>query len=194
MTDLATLLTLVDADPVARAHRAAGRRPRVGTSACLAGEPVRYDATDRRVAPVADLLAAVATLVPLCPEMAIGLGAPRPTLQRVRLDDGREVVRGVLHRVIDVSDRLDDYAAEVVRAHAGEAQRLHGYVFKARSPSCAPGSAPLFDAEDRPLGTGWGRYAGRLRAAWPDLPMCDEEAVATMPGLAAFVIACYRAL
>lgn len=178
-------------DPVFAAllAAAAGRRPRVGVSACLLGAPVRYDGEHREAPAMTALLAAWLELVPLCPEVAIGMGVPRPPIQRVRLIDGRERVRGVSDHALDVTDELERYAAEVA---AGPS--LHGYVFKARSPSCAPGSAPLFDASDQLLGTGWGRYAGRLRAAWPELPMGDEETLAGDRQCADFIRACYRQL
>lgn len=174
-------------DPVFAAAWHAGVRARVGVSACLTGEPVRHDGGHRRVPAVADRLATLVELVPLCPEVAIGLGVPRPAIQRVRLDDGSEVVRGVVQRDLDVTAALDAYAARIVRETA-----LHGYVFKARSPSCAPGSAPLYDVHDRQIGTGRGRHAQRLYEAWPSLPVCDEEALAGHGALQAFVLACYR--
>lgn len=176
------------ADAIAGLRRA-GVRPRVGVSACLLGAPVRYDGDHREAPAMTALLAAWLELVPLCPEVAIGMGVPRPPIQRVRLPDGGELVRGVHDPALEVSAALDRYAAEIA---AGPA--LHGYVFKARSPSCAPGSAPVFDAQDRLLGQGWGRYAGQLRAAWPLLPMCDEEALLTEQQCADFVLACYRQL
>lgn len=188
MPRMDTLVAALEQDPHARALWRAGVRPRVGVSACLVGERVRYDGDHRRVATVADGLAMLVELQPLCPEVAIGLGVPRPTIQRVRLADGREIVRGIVDRRLDVTAALDGYAAEVARAP------LQGYVFKARSPSCAPGNAPLLDEDDVQLGTAWGRYAEGLRAAWPGVPMADEESIAEPGALIAFVLACYRRL
>lgn len=184
------LIEMLREDPATRAVWDAGLRARIGVSACLVGERVRHDGDHRRVALVADLLPGVATLVPLCPEVAIGLGVPRPTIQRVRLADGREVVRGVEDRALDVTGRLDDYALQVTREQAP----FNGYIFKARSPSCAPANAPLFDENDVPLGTAWGRYAEQVRLACPRIPVCHEEQLATVGALAGFVVACYRQL
>lgn len=184
------LIEMLREDPAARAAWDAGRRARIGVSACLVGERVRYDGDHRRVALVADLLPGVATLVPLCPEVAIGMGVPRPTIQRVRLADGRERVRGVEDRNLDVTAKLDDYAAQV----AIEQAPFDGYIFKARSPSCAPANAPLFDDNDVQVGTAWGRYAEGIRRAFPRIPVCHEEQLATVGVLAGFVVACYRSL
>lgn len=184
------LVEMLRGDPAARAAWDAGLRARIGVSACLLGERVRHDGGHRRVALVADLLPGVATLVPLCPEVAIGLGVPRPTIQRVRLADGSEIVRGIGDRSQDVTQRLDDYAAQVAREQAP----FSGYIFKARSPSCAPANAPLFDENDVQAGTAWGRYAEGIRRAFPRIPVCHEEQLATVGALAGFVVACYRSL
>lgn len=184
------LIEMLREDSATRAAWDAGLRPRIGVSACLVGERVRYDGDHRRVALIADLLPGVATLVPLCPEVAIGLGVPRPTIQRVRLADGREIVRGIDDRTLDVTQQLDDYAAQVAREQAP----FNGYIFKARSPSCAPANAPLFDENDVPVGTAWGRYAEGVRRSFPRIPVCHEEQLATVGVLAGFVVACYRTL
>lgn len=176
---------ILRADPLAAPLRARGFLPLLGVSGCLLGEPVRYDGGHRRADAVADLLPRFFRLRSFCPEVAIGLGVPRPSIQRVRLANGAEIVRGVDNRTPDVTVALTAHAEAVL---AGEP--LHGYVFKARSPSCAPGNTPLFDEQDAQIGVGWGRYAEVLHAAWPDMPMRDEETLLTdLPG---FVLACYR--
>lgn len=187
MSDHDFLVDALCADPLARVPWQSGLRVRIGASACLLGEKVRYDGDHRLARLVATLLPPVAVLVPLCPEVAIGLGVPRPAIQRVRLADGTDIVRGSAQRALIISDRLDQYAAFVAQN-----TRLHGYVFKARSPSCAPGNAPVFNEQDVQIDTGWGRYAERLRAAYPDMPIRDEEALATLAQVTAFLVACYR--
>lgn len=186
---LAALREELLADPLIAASRRAGRRPRVGVSACLLGDNVRYDGDHRRVALVADLLREWVDCVPLCPEVAIGLGVPRPSIQRVRLTDGREIVRGVENPAQDFTARLDTYARDVARA-----QVLHGYVFKARSPSCAPGNTPVFDERDVAIAIGWGAYADRLRQTLPQLVVRDEEDLARPGGLQAFLRELFRLL
>lgn len=177
-------------DPVTAPLWNAGFRARVGVSACLMGEKVRYDGSDRRSNTVAALLPLLVDVQPLCPEVAIGMGVPRPTIQRVRLRDGRDIVRGTGDHTLDVTGLLDGYAAQVI-AEAKAAGGFHGYVFKARSPSCAPGNAPLFDEEDVQVGLVAGRYAAQLRQAFPQAPMGDEDALRTVGQLAGFVMACY---
>ena len=58
---------------------------RVGVSACLLGERVRFDGGHKRDAFVTDLLGRFVELVPFCPEVALGLGVPS-LLHRFKLD------------------------------------------------------------------------------------------------------------
>ncbi len=187
--DLQALIAELQADPLIADMQRSGNRPRVGVSACLQGEPVRYDGDHRRVTLLADVLPLFVDCVPLCPEVAIGLGVPRPAIQRVRLANGRELVRGVEDRTREVTAALDDYARQIAAT-----QHLHGYVLKARSPSCAPGNAPVFDEADQIVATGWGRYAEGIRRAFPEVPICDEESLATPGSLVAFIRSACRLL
>ena len=56
---------------------------RIGVSSCLIGERVRYDGDHKRDAFIADTLGAAFELVPVCPEVAVGMGVPRPPIRLV---------------------------------------------------------------------------------------------------------------
>ena len=58
-------------------------RPRIGVSACLLGAPVRFDGGHKRDDFMTDELARFVDFVPVCPEMDLGLGAPRESLRLV---------------------------------------------------------------------------------------------------------------
>lgn len=144
-------------------------RPRLGVSACLLGERVRYDGGHKRDSFVADLLGAHFELVPVCPEVAIGLGVPRPPLRLVQTAVGVRV-RGVQDPALDVTDALN-YEAERVAARVPD---LCGYIFKSNSPSCGMAGVKLYAPADREAGHGAGVYAAGLRARLPLLPMEEE--------------------
>ena len=57
---------------------------RVGISSCLLGEQVRYDGGHKRDPFLTEELGRHVEFVPLCPEVEIGLGVPRPTLHLER--------------------------------------------------------------------------------------------------------------
>lgn len=156
----------------------------VGVSSCLLGNPVRYDGEDK-ASPGVLALAAEVVFLPFCPEVAIGLGVPRPPIQLVRRGD-EVFALGVDDPLVDVTDALRGYAEQLAESYGAE---LHGYVFKARSPSCGLGTTPLFDSDSEQLGVIDGLFAGVLRVAWPGLPMVDEVALETAAGRNDFLAA-----
>ena len=67
------------------------RALRLGVSACLLGQEVRFDGGHARSRFVTDLLAEFAELRSVCPELDAGFGAPRPAMRL--MDDGEGDVR-----------------------------------------------------------------------------------------------------
>lgn len=155
--------------------------PLIVLSSCLAGNPVRYDGTDKRDV---DLLAALefARLVPLCPEVGIGLGVPRPSIRLVATD-GAIRVRGVEDASLDVTDRLTTW---------GEAQlpllrSCDGVVLKSRSPSCGVERVPVLQGDGAVDEVGTGRFATLVRQHFPELPLADERQLQDRQRLASFI-------
>ncbi len=164
-------------------------KPRVGISRCLLGDDVRYDGTNKRNAAVMEL-GALVEWVPLCPEVEVGMGVPREPIQLVARADGvrsaNECVRlqGVDSQE-DWSDRMRDWA----RARIEElmAQRISGFVLKARSPSCGPAGVLVYHLGGEPTPTGRGLFAEALATLMPGLPMIDEESLADADARAHFI-------
>src|SRR3546814_18033306 len=61
--------------------------PKIGISACLLGNPVRFNGGHKESRLCSETLAQQLEFVPVCPEVATGLGTPRPG-QR---SDGKEL-------------------------------------------------------------------------------------------------------
>jgi uncharacterized protein YbbK (DUF523 family) len=154
-------------------------------SACLLGREVRHDGGHKRSAFVVEELARQVELVPVCPEVELGLGVPR---EPIRLEAPGSARGGPLRLVAfgsgrDLTEPMAAYAGQRVAALASLG--LAGYVTKARSPSCALGSAPV-------LGTGRtasGAFVSVLRARLPDLPIVEEGALEDPAARAAFLAA-----
>jgi uncharacterized protein YbbK (DUF523 family)/predicted RNA-binding protein with PUA-like domain len=146
---------------------------RVGVSACLLGQEVRWDGGHKRNGWIAADLAKRVVLVPVCPEVEIGLGVPRPPI-RLRSDGegGVRLLEPSSGR--DLSRRMERFAAR--RLQALEAAGLSGYVLKARSPSCGKEGVDLFGpGGGPPRKTGRGLFAAALLRRLPDLPVEEEE-------------------
>ena len=158
------------------------RHPLVGLSSCLGGQKVRYDGTDKRDDGLLAELDLFADLVPLCPEVAIGLGVPRAPIQLNVLEDGRLRVRGVADPSLDVTEDLQAYAEACLPLF----EQLDGYVFKARSPSCGPRGVLRVHGDGREDEQGRGYFAGFVRRHFPLMPLADEDALADPGRMAAF--------
>ena len=144
-------------------------RLRLGVSACLLGQTVRYDGGHKRDSFVADVLAAHFELVPTCPEVAIGLGVPRAPIRLVQTAAGVRV-RGLRDGSLDVTDALDGEAARVHRAEPN----LCGYVLKKNSPSCGLERVKTYTEAGMPHGRAPGAFAAGLQARAPLLPLEEE--------------------
>ena len=144
-------------------------RLRLGVSACLLGHAVRYDGGHKRDGFVADVLAEHFELVPVCPEVAIGLGVPRAPIRLVQTAAGVRV-RGVRDGSLDVTDALDAEAARAQR----EQPALCGYVLKKNSPSCGLERVKTYTEAGMPHGRAPGAFAAGLQARAPLLPLEEE--------------------
>src|SRR5262245_55545062 len=105
---------------------------RLGVSACLLGEPVRFDGGHKRDPFLVDTLGPFVEWVAVCPEVEIGLSTPRDTLRLVGERDAPRLVVEKTGR--DLTECMRRYARDKVQQLA--ALDLHGYVLKRASPSC----------------------------------------------------------
>jgi uncharacterized protein YbbK (DUF523 family) len=154
--------------------------PRVGVSACLTGQNIRYDGDNRLDSVIAGIIGAVVELVPVCPEMEIGMGAPRPP---IRLVEGPEGLRamGVDDPAVDVTDAL----REAGRRQTG----LSGFILKGRSPSCGAGDTDFFSSGGvLASSAGYGVFARSVMTATPLLPVEDETALRVTARRNAFLL------
>lgn len=157
--------------------------PRVGISACLMGQAVRYDGRHKYL-PAIEILANQLQLLPVCPEIAIGLGVPRAP---IRLEEirGVQYVRGVDKTARDVGAAL---AAQALQLPAD----LCGFILKAKSPSCGLGSTPLWRDNVMISEHHDGAFVSALKRRLPHLPLIDEAQLKRPAARAAFIDAVYR--
>lgn len=157
-------------DDGAAASEAAEDLPiRVGISSCLTGEEVRFDSGHKRDAYIMGTLAQYFELVPYCPEMAVGLGVPRPPIRLVG-DPEAPRARGTRDPDLDVTDELAAYGRGVA-ARSGD---LSGYILKRGSPSCGMERVKVYLENGHPGGQGRGVFARALMEALPLLPVEEE--------------------
>lgn len=67
---------------------------RLGISACLIGEAVRFDGGHKRDFFLVKTLGPIVEWVPVCPELESGLGVPRESMRLVQIDRKIRLVTG----------------------------------------------------------------------------------------------------
>ncbi|MCU7916832.1 MAG: DUF523 and DUF1722 domain-containing protein [Candidatus Thiodiazotropha sp. (ex Epidulcina cf. delphinae)] len=144
--------------------------PKVGVSACLLGHNVRYDGGNKRNGFIIDALARHLELVPVCPETAIGLGVPRPTI-RLTGDPQRPRLVGVSDPDWDVTEKMEQYALAQTRQLDG----FSGYIVKKDSPSCGMERVKVYSQTGNyATRKGTGVFTRRLIQQLPLLPVEEE--------------------
>jgi uncharacterized protein YbbK (DUF523 family) len=145
-------------------------KPRLGVSACLLGERVRYDGSHKRDHFLTQVLAPFVEWVPVCPELEMGMGVPRET---VRLVGNPRTARMIAERsgrdwTEDMRNFSTRKAAELSRLN------LSGYVFKKNSPSCGMGRVKVYSSKGAASRDGTGLFARAIVNALPLMPVEEE--------------------
>jgi uncharacterized protein YbgA (DUF1722 family)/uncharacterized protein YbbK (DUF523 family) len=143
---------------------------RVGISACLLGERVRYDGGHKRDPYIVEILGRYVEWVPVCPEVEMGLGTPRETLRLVRI--GTDLHMVMPKTGADYTLPMREYAQRRVKELSRE--ELHGYILKKDSPSCGMERVRVFDSQGVPSKSGRGLFAEALLRHFPHLPVEEE--------------------
>ena len=148
---------------------------RIGISACLLGQEVRFDGGHKRDAFLADTLGPQVEWVPVCPEVEIGLGVPREPLRLVRAADN--TIRMITTSTgVDHTETMGRWASTRLEELARE--DLCGYVLKKDSPSCGMEYVKAYDSSGTAERNGRGLFAAALMRRFPSLPVEDEGRLA----------------
>lgn len=140
----------------------------VGISSCVLGEKVRFNGGHKRNTFCADTLGPHVRFVPICPEMGIGLGTPRPSIRLVKTND-QIIARSETGN--DISDAVRHFA----RKQATQLTELSGYIFCAKSPSCGMERVRVYEGDGQYYTRdGVGVYAGEMMRACPRLPVEED--------------------
>ncbi len=146
---------------------------RIGVSACLLGQEVRFDGGHKRDRFLTDTFGRFVEWVPVCPEVELGMGIPRESVRLEQDATGLHLVAPKSGR--DWTQPMRSFAARRVRTLA--ALNLSGYVLKKDSPSCGMERVRVYGrpkSGGMPRREGRGFFANALIAANPLLPVEEE--------------------
>ena len=143
---------------------------RLGVSACLLGQRVRYDGGHRLDQFLVGELGRYVEYVPVCPEAEAGLGIPR---EAMRLVGDPERPRMVTVRTgEDRTALMTDWAER--RVLELEAEDLCGFIFKKDSPSSGLMRVKVYSQGGMPIRKGVGMFARAFVKHFPALPVEEE--------------------
>lgn len=144
----------------------------LGISQCLLGENVRYDGGHKHSRLCTGILSQRFIYHPVCPEMGIGMGAPRESIS-LRLSTDGTGIRAVGNKTasLDVTDALVTYA----HTQAATLGDIDGYIFMGRSPSCGLGNVKVYMANGYASDqSSPGLFAREFMRLHPLLPVEEE--------------------
>jgi uncharacterized protein YbgA (DUF1722 family)/uncharacterized protein YbbK (DUF523 family) len=143
---------------------------RLGISACLLGEPVRFDGGHKRDPFLVESLGAFVEWVPVCPEVESGLDAPRESMRLVQADNRLRLLTNKTAQ--DHTMRMRAYARRRLEqlADAG----LCGFVLKKDSPTCGLERVKVYGTAGMPVRSGRGLFADALVTGLSYLPVEEE--------------------
>lgn len=119
---------------------------RIGISACLLGQPVRFDGGHKRDPFLTETFGRFVEWVPVCPEVECGFSTPREAMRLVRVGPGVRLL--TIKTGIDLTAPMERFSRSRMSALAGE--DLSGYVLKKDSPSCGLERVKVYDRHGTP--------------------------------------------
>ena len=143
---------------------------RIGISSCLLGAEVRFDGGHKRDRYLTETLSQYFDWVPVCPEVEVGLGTPRETIQLIQIGEQTHLRTTKTH--IDLTDRMHGFAKQRVASLVED--DLSGYIFKEGSPSCGMDRVKVYRPKGAARRRGTGMFADAFMKQFPHLPIEEE--------------------
>jgi uncharacterized protein YbgA (DUF1722 family)/uncharacterized protein YbbK (DUF523 family) len=141
----------------------------IGVSSCLLGQEVRFDGGHKRSSYISDTLGGYFDFVSFCPEMAIGLGVPRPTIRLIKREDEIHLVNSK-DESLDYTERMTSES----ETYCSGLDHLSGYILKSKSPSCGMERVTIYNDKNFPDKSGVGLFAVQLMKRYPYMPVEEE--------------------
>ena len=143
---------------------------KIGISACLLGQEVRYNGGHAHDRFITGTLGQYVEFVPVCPEVECGLGVPRPTMHlKGEVAKPRLVVTKTGE---DRTEQMVSWAEKRLDALSDE--DLCGFIFKKNSPSSGMARVKVFNEKGQPVKKGRGIFAGMFMDHFPLIPVEED--------------------
>ncbi|GBD99081.1 hypothetical protein BMS3Abin07_01113 [bacterium BMS3Abin07] len=147
-------------------------RFKIGISACLLGNKVRYDGAHAYDRYLEETIGKFVEWVAVCPEVECGLQVPR---EPMRLEGNPASPRLLTKKTgIDHTNRINGWCKK--RLIRLKKEDISGFIFKSRSPSCGLRSVKVYMMPStNSIRTGRGIFAEAFIRRFPGIPVEDED-------------------
>jgi uncharacterized protein YbgA (DUF1722 family)/uncharacterized protein YbbK (DUF523 family) len=143
---------------------------KIGISACLLGEKVRWNGVGARDAFITETLGQFVQWVPVCPEVECGLPIPRETMRLVGPVENPRLVTS--RSGVDHTERMQAWLRR--RLPELEGEDVVGFIFKKDSPSSGLMRVKVYNDSGMPEKKGTGMFARAFVAHYPRVPVEEE--------------------
>ena len=147
-------------------------KPIIAVSGCLIGQKVQPNGEAAELQILTKKWSAHLDLLPVCPEIEIGMEVPRPANKLVRDNDKLKLV---------VQDCNKDYTAKMleysqIQSDYLASEGICGFIFKNDSPSCGLEKVEVYNADfSESIHNGRGLFATVFTAFNPHIPTIEGE-------------------
>ena len=145
-------------------------KPKLGISACLLGEKVRYDGGHKQDRFLTETFGKFVEWIAVCPEVEVGMGVPRDSVRLVGDVGDPKMIADKSGK--DWTETMRRFAS--VRTRDLAEIKLSGYVFKKDSPSCGWERVRVYGPKNLPVRRGRGLFAQAVAARFPLIPVEEE--------------------
>jgi uncharacterized protein YbgA (DUF1722 family)/uncharacterized protein YbbK (DUF523 family) len=143
---------------------------KIGVSACLLGQNVRYNGGHQLNHFIRDILGQYMEFVPVCPEVECGMSTPRETLRLVGNEDAPRLVTS--RSGVDHTEQMQSWARAKIKQL--EQEGLCGFIFKKDSPSSGLYRVKVYSEHGMPRNVGTGIFAKAFTVHFPLLPVEED--------------------
>jgi len=143
---------------------------KIGISACLLGEKVRYNGGHQLDRYITETLGNYFDFVPVCPEVECGLPVPRESMH---LEGDPKNPRLVTRKTgVDHTGKMQAWARG--KLHELDRQKLCGFIFKSKSPSSGMERIGVKGDDGKVRNNGVGIFARAFMDRFPHLPVEED--------------------
>lgn len=162
------------------------KKIKIGISSCVLGNNVRYDGNNKLNELILQPMLSEYEVISICPEMEMGLGAPRPPMN-LYLNSKHEV------EIWDVNLKHNFTDLFYQNINFEKYKDLSGLILQEKSPSCGLKNVKLYNKNQtlvENFSNNLGLFAKKIKALFPHIHMIQSNEIQCENDLKNFLDKC----